>query len=245
MACAETLTTQSLFDGALEDDAAHAAERHVETCAECRELLTQLQTTQRAIRAAQLYRKADWQLRARITAALNEETTPEKQRTFSWPRPFWIGAFSGGFATAAAAALAFLLLLPPETDALVADVTTAHIRSLVGTHLVDVSTADPGAAGVWLKSHAGLTFKTGAPAGYQLVGVRADYLYGSNAAVAVYKRGHRVVNVFAWPEREDESLPVSASANGYNVVFWKRGDVVFCAVSNLPVEALHRFSQQV
>jgi anti-sigma factor RsiW len=243
MMCAETLNTQSLFDGALEGDAMRAAARHVETCAECTELLAQLEATQRAIRAAALYRKADARLRARIAASLDAETRPLAPRVFSWPRPFWIGAFSGGFATAAAAALAFLLLLPPETDALVADVTTAHIRSLVGTHLVDVSTADPGTASAWLKSHAGLTFKTGAPSGYQLVGARADYLYGSNAAVAVYKRGRRVVNVFAWPEHEDEKLPASAAANGYNIVFWKRGDIVFCAVSNLSVESLQKFAQ--
>jgi anti-sigma factor RsiW len=245
MACTETLNTQSLFDGALEGEQARAAQRHVETCAECGELFAQLEATKRAMRAASLYRNAGWELRARITAALNEETKPAKRRALAWPRPFWIGAFSGGFATAAAAALAFLLLLPPETDTLVTDVTTAHIRSLVGAHLVDVSTTDPAAAGAWLKSHAGLTFKTATPPGYQLVGARADYLYGSNAAVAVYKRGRRVVNVFAWPEREDESLPASASANGYNVVFWKRGDVVFCAVSNLPVDALQKFAQTI
>jgi anti-sigma factor RsiW len=249
MACSETLTTQSLFDGALEGEAARSAERHVETCAECKELLTELETTRRAIRAASLYRKADERLRARIAASLDAESHATSRsatrRVFSWPQPFWIGALSGGLATAAAAALAFLLLLPLETDALVADVTTAHIRSLVGSHLVDVSTADPGAASTWLRSHAGLTFRTGAPTGYQLIGVRADYLYGSNAAVAVYRRGRRVVNLFAWPEHEDEKLPVSATANGYNIVFWKHGDVVFCAVSNLPVEALQKFAQTV
>ncbi len=245
MACSERLNTQSLFDGALEGDAAQEAERHIETCAECRELFAQLQATRRAIGAAALYRKTDEKLRARVAASLDAASQPRARRSFSWPRPFWIGAFSGGFVSAAAAGLAFLLLLPPETDALVADVTTAHIRSLVGTHLVDMSTTDPNTASAWLKSHAGLTFKTGAPLGYELVGARADYLYGSSAAVAVYRRGHRVVNVFAWPERENESLPRSASANGYNVVFWKRGDVVFCAVSNLPVEALQKFAQTV
>jgi len=245
MPCTETLNTQSLFDGALEGEAARAAQRHVETCPECSELLAQLEATRRAIRAASLYRKADWQLRARVTEALNAEARPSARRVFSWPRPFWIGAFSGGLATAAAAVLALLLLLPPESDALVADVTTAHIRSLIGAHLVDVSTTDPYAATAWLKSHAGLTFNTAAPSGYQLVGARADYLYGSNAAVAVYRQGRRVVNVFAWPEHEDERLPATAAANGYNVVFWKRKDVVFCAVSNLPVEELQKFVQSV
>lgn len=248
MACTEALNTQSLFDGELEGEAARAAEQHAQTCAECSDLLSQLRATRSDIHVASLYYRADGALRARVAASLDAESRAgsrsTKRRVFSWPRPFWIGALSGGLATAAAAALAFLLLLPPEMDALVADVTTAHIRSLVGTHLVDVSTADPGTASEWLGSHAGLTFQTRAPAGYQLVGARADYLYGSNAAVAVYKRGRRVVNVFAWPEHEDEQLPASATANGYNIVFWKRGDIVFCAVSNLPAEDLKKFAQQ-
>ena len=252
MTCTDTLNTQALFDGELEGEAARAAERHVETCTECRALLADLKATRSAIRAAALYRKADASLRARISASLDAEARKSKGRVLAFarpstmvstPRPFWAGALSGGIVTAAAAALAFFLLLPPESDALVADVTTAHIRSLVGAHLVDVSTDDPAAAGTWLKSHAGLTFRTDAPSGFQLVGARADYLYGASAAAAVFKQGRHVVNVFAWKETEDENLPASAAAKGYNVVFWKKGDIVFCAVSNLPVASLQKFVQ--
>jgi anti-sigma factor RsiW len=247
MACNETLNTQSLFDSALQGDAARAAERHVETCAECTQLLVDLATTQRAVRGADLYYRADPTLRARVEAAINRErdaAPAPAARTMPWRRPFWMGAFGGSFTTAlAAAAVVFFLVVPPETDALVADVTSAHIRSLVGTHLLDVNTADPRVAQDWLASHAGLTFKTAAPQGYQLVGARSDYLYESGAAVAVYKKGRRIVNVFAWTERENEELPETASHDGYNVVFWKHGNVVFCAVSNLPASDLQKFAR--
>jgi len=244
MACNETLNTQSLFDGALDGDTMRAAEQHVESCAECTQLLAELEATRRTMRSADLYYRADPTLRARVESAINRERDAPAARPMPWRQPFWMGAFGGAFTTAlAAAAVVFFLVVPPETDALVADVTSAHIRSLVGTHLLDVSTGDPRVAHDWLALHAGLTFKTAAPQGYQLVGARSDYLYESGAAVAVYRKGRRIVNVFAWTERENEELPETASHDGYNVVFWKRGNVVFCAVSKLPVNELQKFAR--
>jgi anti-sigma factor RsiW len=242
MACNESLTTQSLFDGALDGEAAREAERHVAGCADCRRQIEALESIRAGLRTPSTYQAADTALRERISAALDLETTNvvplRRQR-----RGFWLGAMNGSLVTAAAAAAAFFFLLSPqmsEMNELLDGVASAHIRSQVGNHLVDVATADPATAGVWMKSHGGLSFAAMVPAGYQLVGAREDYLYGANADALVYRVGHHVVNVFAWATDDDDDMPASASANGYNIVFWKRGKVVFCAISNLPVAELEK-----
>lgn len=244
MACPEALKVQLWFDGESAGEDAHAVTAHIESCAECRALMSDLDQTRQALREPSLYRGADQYLRNRIAAALDAAAAaPRRAPWLRQPRAFWLGALDGALAMAAAAAVFVFFFFAPETDELAGDVTAAHIRSMVGTHLVDVTTDDPRAASTWLRAHAGLGFDAQAPKGFALVGARADYVYESSAAVAVYRGHGHVVDLFAWPQREDESLPQSASANGYNVVFWKRGNVVFCAVSNLPVAALEAFAR--
>jgi len=239
MACNEALNTQALFDAVLEGEEAREAERHIEGCAECRRQIDALESIRAGMRTPATYQTADDALRARISAALDLETT--KVVPMRRSRGFWMGALNGSLVTAAAAAVAFFLMMTPEVDELVGGVASAHIRSLVGNHLVDVATADPSVAGAWMKAHGGLSFAAKVPADYQLVGARADYLYESNAATLVYRVGNHVVNVFAWPDSEDDDLPKSArTEQGYNIVFWKRGKMVFCAISNLPVAELEK-----
>jgi anti-sigma factor RsiW len=244
MPCTESLTTQAFFDGALEGAAADAQLRHIEGCTECAQLMADLDVIGRSLKTGSFYRSADAGLRARVERALAAETRPRARAWRAHPRAFWTGLLNGALIATAAAAAFFFLVLAPESDELANDVTAAHIRSLVGTHLVDVSTSDPIQARGWLKAHAGLAFDTAAPAGFRLIGVRADYVYESGAAVAVYRGESKTVNVFAWNKTEDEPLPQQASARGYNVVFWKRGNIVFCAVSNLPASELEKFARQ-
>jgi anti-sigma factor RsiW len=247
MTCNEILNTQAWFDGELDDATAHAAEGHAASCAECRRLLDELGETRVLIRDQATYFRADTALRARIDAALDAEEQPN---VLPFRRPgggFWRGALSGGLAMAAAAALAFFVLSPPETDELVAEVTNAHVRSLVGAHLVDFASSDPKAVGGWISSHSAVAMSSPAslPAGFRLIGARADYVYGSASAVSVFRRAGHVVNVFAWPEGEDETLPERATNKGYNIVFWKRGKMVFCAVSNISMAQLEEFSRSL
>jgi hypothetical protein len=43
------------------------------------------------------------------------------------------------------------------------------------------------------------------------------------------------VNVFAWADY-DEQLPAFATRNGYHIVFWKSGNLTFCAISDTAVD---------
>jgi anti-sigma factor RsiW len=250
MSCEQALKTQAWFDGELDEASAAEVERHVGICAECTALLAGLTATRETIRESATRHPASPELRARLNAALDREeagsaaggTVVEFRRR---GRSYWGGALAGALSTAAAAAVAAFLLMPPDSDELVSEVTNAHVRSLIGTHLLDVSANDAGTADTWLTAHTGLArpFPNVSAKGYRLVGARADYVYEASAAVAVYKHGNHVVNVFAWAQHEDEALPETASSHGYNIVFWKRGNVVYCAVSNVAMNELADFSK--
>jgi anti-sigma factor RsiW len=250
MSCDQALNTQVWFDGELAGGAATEAQRHAGTCAECTALLAGLAATREAIRGTATHHRAGPVLRARLNAALDREEAGGVSTVVQFRRRgrgYWGGALSGALTTAAAAAVAAFLLFPADSDELVSEVTSAHVRSLVGTHLLDLSASDVGTVDSWLATHTGLAkpFPNVSTKGYRLVGARADYVYEASAAVAVYRHGSHVVNVFAWTLHEDEALPETASHNGYNIVFWKRGNVVYCAVSNLPMNVLAAFSKSL
>jgi anti-sigma factor RsiW len=249
MTCSESLRTQSFFDGAVTDDEARDVARHIETCADCARLLRELEILQKTIRASATYHRADADLRAKIADALDTEPVSRSAIvTPTWSgKPFWAGLASGAGATAAAAAVAFFLLVPGDADEIADAVTGAHLRSLMGNHLVDVASTDTQVVGPWLTHHTSVAPHAVdlSSKGYQLVGAREDYVYDSGAGVTVYRRGHHIVNVFAWTPQEDVDLPENTTDNGYNIVFWRKGNVVFCAVSNIAMADLTAFASDL
>src|SRR6266566_3254565 len=124
MACNEALRLQGYFDGELDAGASGEIERHVESCRECAALLASLEAIRGGLRRQTLYHRASPELESRVTDALNRETG----NLWSWEslilrgRQFWLGAASGVAATALAASLAFLLLMPPASSQLLNDV---------------------------------------------------------------------------------------------------------------------------
>jgi anti-sigma factor RsiW len=231
MSCDRQLRTQAYFDGELDAAAALEVEKHLETCAECAAVLEQTESVRRLVREQASYHRASDALRTRVTEAAPARTASR------WYRSVWAGAAGGVAATAMAAALAFFVLLPPAAEPLIADVTNAHLRSIASAHLIDVESSDRHTVKPWLAVHADLSPPVAdfAAQGFKLVGGRVDFLEGRRAAVTVYRHGAHIVNVFAWPQY-DESLPEFATRNGYHIVFWRAGDLTFCAVSDTSVD---------
>jgi len=241
MACSEALRVQAYFDGELDASAAADIERHVEGCGECAALLASLEAMSGAMRQPALYHRAGPKLASRITAALNRETGNKWSLAglILRGRQFWVGAASGVMATALAASLAFLVLLPPASGQLVNDVMGAHLRSLMENHLIDVASSDQHTVKPWFAGHADVSPPTAdfPKEDYRLVGGRVDYVDGHRAAVLVYRHGAHTINVFSWA-RSSESLPNVVTRNGYHEVFWRSGDLVFCAVSDTALDEL-------
>jgi anti-sigma factor RsiW len=242
MACDESLKTQAYLDGELDAAQALEIEAHLEHCAECQALAMDHADLKEAMSGAS-YHRAPAALRAKIGAALDAESNAENRVV---PIPvrrkssFWLGAGSGAGGMAIAASLAFLLLAPANT--MVADLGDAHVRSLMGEHLIDVASSDHHTVKPWFAGHADVSppaedFKAD---GFTLVGGRIDYVHGARAAVVVYRHGAHIINLFTWADH-NVRLPGTGSRDGYRMIFWKQKDLELAAVSDVDPVELDRF----
>jgi anti-sigma factor (TIGR02949 family) len=246
--CAESLRVQAYFDGEVDAVSAAEIERHVEHCSECRELLQDLGKVRSALRSGISYAAAPPALRAQVLQALDladtvvgdeavSSATPRRPRPAWQPRGyggrgFRIGVFSGIGGAALAAAMVFFLVLP-TVGPLSNEIVSAHVRSLMPAHLIDVVSTDKHTVKPWFAGHADVS-----PAvadfeaqGYRLIGGRADYIDHQRSAVVVYQHGAHVINVFTWAANSTR-LPNNTTRSGYHLAFWQQGDIQYCAVSD-------------
>ena len=252
MRCAESLRVQAYFDAEVDSVSAAEIERHLEHCAECRALLKDLEQVRTVLRRDSGYARTPPALRAKIMHALDQESTaetpaeaqgtppsrgtpPPRERVLPhWRiRSFWAGALGGVGATAIAAACAFLLLVPRLTNPLLDELVSAHVRSLMPSHLIDVVSTDKHTVKPWFAGHADVSPVVAdfEPQGYRLIGGRVDYLDHQRSAVVVYQHGAHVINVFSWAGHE-RVLPGNLTRSGYHLAFWQAGDLEYCAVSD-------------
>src|SRR5215472_15032553 len=151
MSCEQSLQTQAYLDGELDAAQSLKAEAHLESCAECQALAAN-HADLKAAMAGATYHRADAELRARIGQALDAESNVVPMPAPRRKDRFWLGAGSGAGGMAIAAALAFFLLLP--ANAVMGDLAEAHLRSLVGDHLIDVASSDHHTVKPWFAGHA-------------------------------------------------------------------------------------------
>jgi anti-sigma factor RsiW len=235
MSCDHILKTQSYLDGQLEGAESDAAERHLQTCAECQQFAAQAADLSDAMRGATRYQASEF-LRARVQAALKREAAPSKVRAFWW------GAASGGGASALAAALALFLFLPPSAASLAEALADAHARALTSGQTIMVASSNHHVVKPWLAAHAGLSPPAidFASQGFVLTGGRTDTVAGTQAAVAVYAHGNHELDLFTWVDKRG-TLPPSATVRGFHTAFWKEGDLNFAAVSDMDEAAFQKF----
>jgi anti-sigma factor RsiW len=239
MPCAESeRRLHAYFDGELDALDAAAFEEHLGTCAECRAALEGLEAMRGALRAELPYEPAPAALAARISAALDRETSVPLRGRPAPGRPlhsFRRGLLTGAGGGLLAAALAFFLIVPHTgalREPLLDDLVNAHVRSLLPSHLVDVESTDRHTVKPWFAGHVDVSpavFDFAAQ-GYRLLGGRADYFEHQRAAALVYQHGAHVINVFSWAA--EGPLPADTTQNGYHLAFWKEGNLHYCAVSD-------------
>jgi anti-sigma factor RsiW len=225
MNCEQTLILlDAYFDNELDLAKAIAIEEHLCTCSSCPSEYEQ--------RVALRSRFEDPDLRHHVPANLADRIRKKlalsprlAQKIIPFPAVAWIPT-----AIAAAAVFgAFLFanierLLPAETSLLAAEVASDHIRSLIGTHLIDVESSDEHTVKPWFAGKVDFSppVLDFADQGFKLVGGRLDYVQGKNVAVLVYRFKKHYVSLFMY--REPNSEPASEQKlldyQGYNLVYW-------------------------
>ena len=127
-----------------------------------------------------------------------------------------------------------------DPDRVAEDVVSAHIRSLAGTHLLDVPSSDHHTVKPWFNGKVDFSPAVKDVDGFPLLGGRLEYLEGHPAAALIYGRRGHVINVFTWPAAGNPR-GVTETRNGYHVENWSGDGMAFWAVSDLNESELRDF----
>jgi anti-sigma factor RsiW len=119
-----------------------------------------------------------------------------------------------------------------------------HVRSLMVSHLTDVTATDQQTVKPWFEGKLDFAPPVKDPAGqgFPLRGCRLDYLDRRPVAVCVYQRRGHWINLFIMPaEKVREATPQPSTHRGFNILTWASAGMSFYAVSDLSSAELNDF----
>lgn len=235
------------LDGELSPEQQRAMSMHVEECASCARLATDLRRIGRTI-AETAREPAPATLARRVQAALAQSVAAEG----GGARMTAAGSGVVGWASAhprmrQAAALAAACLLTAlatwwivsasdQQRRLEQEVASAHIRSLLQERTIEVASSDVHTVKPWFAGRVDFSpeVRDLATEGFALLGGRVDYIDGRRVSVLVYKRRQHTISVFVWPSAHNESVPPRLMMlKGYNLIAWSRNGLARWAISDL------------
>jgi len=232
-------------DGELEATAVLELEQHLQACPACARAWRDLQSLKKALKTEALYFTAPAELREQIKSELPAPARAVLQRpAWNWN---WLTAVLSG---AAAVCLALLVAVsqtrPSSGQQLAQEIASSHIRSLMGSHLMDVVSTDQHTVKPWFNGKLDFSppVKNLAAQEFPLIGGRLDYVGGRSVAALVFQRNKHIINLFVWPGKETDSQPASAAPRqGYHLIHWSEAGMLFWAVSDLNEKELMEFVQ--
>ena len=256
------------LDGELDPVTSQKIEQHLRDCPKCEQAYEVETAMAHAISQAAPYHKAPPELRERIQVSLRETIgaptsrgatrqdslpvrLPEAVRQgFFFDLPWnWL-ALAAAIILAAIVASSFLpkLRQPGADQFLATQLIASHVRSLMADHLTDVASSDQHTVKPWLD----VKLDFAAPVvdlsseGFPLIGGRLDYLDNRPVAALVYGRRKHFINLFVWPAASDEAkAPKTITREGYQLLHWADSDFNYWAVSDVNINDLQLFKQQL
>ncbi|HEY4086615.1 MAG TPA: hypothetical protein VGM43_11790 [Bryobacteraceae bacterium] len=202
-------------------ESASAIHTHTASCLSC------------AIGENASYYEAPIGLEQKIRASLTAE-----RRQPTW-RNWWAAAAVALFVASGALTLD---LVRQSGNATETAVLSAHLRSLEGTHLLDVPSSDQHTVKPWFNGK--LDFSPAVPSfpDFPLLGGRLEYLEGHPAAALIYGRSQHIINLFIWHAGGTTSEKTWTS-NGYHFIRWTKDGMNYWAVSDVNASELERFTR--
>lgn len=226
------LLMQADIDGELGPADSARVAAHIDGCAACETLHSQLFGLSCRIRREARYHEAPEAVRRSIAAL-----APAPRRRL---RLGQVAPFGAGLALAASVALA---VLPTGGPSLPDQIAADHVRALQPGHLIDVVSTDRHTVKPWFAGKLDFSPKVVdlSEQGFPLQGGRLDFVAGRPVAVLVYKRREHIIDVYVWPASHRATTP-DTDRNGFNLVHWQEDQLGFWAVSDLDARELAAFT---
>src|SRR3954471_606034 len=210
------------LDNELDAANARAVEEHVRSCDECRSVELRVRALQTSLTAAAPAFAAPARLRKSVRKALRYEEKSGGEHPANW--------FGLATITAAMALLLVSFLFFQNSrvrgNALVEEVVSNHVRSLLAAHLVDVPSSDQHTVKPWFDGKVDFApdVRDLAAEGFPLVGGRLDYVGNRTAVALVYDRHKHPINLFVFPAaNDDRTAATTLKRRGFNLMHWSRG----------------------
>ncbi|MEP7042379.1 MAG: zf-HC2 domain-containing protein [Dokdonella sp.] len=232
------------FDGELDRAASREFETHLDTCADCRAALIQLDALRRDLRSGAPRLEAPAALRERIRSEIPRPVTARPRN----PHQRW-------FALAASCALAFVAggaLVPlwhaqggDSGEQTARDLFASHWRALAATSPVDVVSTDRHTVKPWFAGKVAQAplVQDFAEQGFALVGGRIDYVGSARVPVLVYRHGQHLIDVFVLPQASGPARRSATQQQGYSLDTITLGGQPAAIVSDMDASELARFIQ--
>jgi len=133
----------------------------------------------------------------------------------------------------------------PERDMIAQNILYSHVRSLIGTHLLDVTSTDQHTVKPWFNGRLDFSpeVKDFASQGFPLIGGRIEYVFDRSVAALIYRRRQHVINLFTWPSTSSDARESHFARNGYNVVQWSDATMTYWAVSDIAPSEVRQFQE--
>ncbi len=249
------LILHGLADGELDAANALALEDHLRSCEACAAAFGEILRQKELLRDDALHFRAPASLRGRVLAAIAAEEGAEAEadpvkpagrrpaRLIQMSRWGWRLRHAGAAFSAMALAASLILFVSSWNQApdLDSQLVSAHVRSLLVTHLTDVASSDQHTVKPWFLGKLDFAPPVAdlAQSGFPLTGGRLDYAGGRVVPALVYKRHGHVINLFVWPQGKMKAA--AESLDGYHVIGWTQGGFTYAAVSDLNLPELREF----
>jgi anti-sigma factor (TIGR02949 family) len=216
---------------------------HLADCPECGPEAAALERLRQGIRQAAPVYRAPEALRSQIRFALRQEAVATTRVTRS--APGWL-AYAASILLAVALGSGGTLLITGERqqDTVANELIDSHLRSLLGSHLTDVTSSDQHTVKPWFAGRSDLSPPAVdlAANGFPLTGGRLDLIAGKPMPALVYRRREHVINVFILPA-SGRDLGATLTRRGYNLRHWNEGDLGFWVVSDVAPSELAEFER--
>ena len=157
----------------------------------------------------------------------------------------WATLSAGVASGALATFIGMHLYLSLPQDTLTDEVANNHVRSLMADHLSDVASTDQHTVKPWFtgKLDYAPPVQDFANRGFALVGGRIDYLDHRAVAAMVYRHQGHVINAFAWPVAQSNSVGEQRTRRGFNMIEWNAEGLQYWLVSDLGMDDLTQFAR--